>query len=292
MDKQMYINRKTGERVEAKKGVRLWTVITSSGYKMYFSDKDFQEQYGEAMICPNYKTCKTECTRITLHIKNDFCSSVSDCGTFCIPYIHEEQKPADNKLQEPKEYDVDDESTFPICGTCNAQKDEPDVVKQIAKAIYDNVMVASTATGIELKFVDKAVEEILSIINQAGYVQLQADDKGLVNICQIVCGTDGCPSMHNLGICTVFSVEQLEEINKLLKAQKALGDSNNRDSKSYDASVIDGLVKDCDGLRQEKEEAVKKVKLHLYKIRDFLCPEIKTKQYAIDSIDELLEELK
>jgi hypothetical protein len=56
----MYINRKTGERVEVielknynEQGIGLisYGVYNSTGYIEY-SDADFREQYGEAMIMP------------------------------------------------------------------------------------------------------------------------------------------------------------------------------------------------------------------------------------------------
>ena len=110
----MYINRKDGTLVEAEirtdnyGGNPYWCITHNGKFVGFYTTADFEAQYGEAMICSN-KECKarTECGDSKPHIKN------SDCGAFCIPYIPEEQK----------EYDVDNEPVFPVCGTCNARKE-------------------------------------------------------------------------------------------------------------------------------------------------------------------------
>ena len=107
---------------------------------------------------------------------------------------------------------------------------------------------------------EEVAKSILIIIKQAGYYPLQADSEGLAK--NPYKGDAVYVRKNNGCFTTLFDAFEQGSI-----AQKAL----------------------CD---KEKEEAVKKVKLHLYKIRDFLCPEIKTKKYAIDSINELLEELE
>ena len=105
---------------------------------------------------------------------------------------------------------------------------------------------------------EEVTKSILIIIKQAGYYPLQADSEGLATNPY---SREAVYIRKDSGWVTLF-----DAFDRGIKAQKAL----------------------CD---KEKEEAVNKVKLHLYKIKDFLCPEIKTKQYAIDSINELLEAL-
>jgi hypothetical protein len=94
----MYINRKTGELVEAKYCIEdgFWDVEDLNGNRINtLNEPDFFAQYGEAMV----KTIGT------VHIKNECC----EMG-YCIPYI-------------PEEYDVDNEPTFPICGTCMCEEE-------------------------------------------------------------------------------------------------------------------------------------------------------------------------
>jgi hypothetical protein len=121
----MYINRVTGERVEAEfnKAAELWRVYNYATGKIIglFNDEDtlapnsFQSQYGQAMICPLYKTCELN----GCQYRKPF-ARVSgfpewrpkdDCPPF-VPYIHEE-----------KEYDVDKEPLFPVCGDCKKESD-------------------------------------------------------------------------------------------------------------------------------------------------------------------------
>ena len=113
----MYINRKDGTLVEAEKYYSIglkrdgWIVKTDNN-TLYIPAKDFQGQYGEAMICPLRKDCPIECIRKQPHPKSSLCSVPGCYGTSCVSYIPEEHK----------EYDIDNEPVFPICGTCNARK--------------------------------------------------------------------------------------------------------------------------------------------------------------------------
>ena len=113
----MYINRKDGTLVEAEKYYSIglkrdgWIVKTDNN-TLYIPVKDFQWQYGEAMICPLRKDCPIECIRKQPHPKSSLCSVPGCYGTSCVSYIPEEHK----------EYDIDNEPVFPICGTCNARK--------------------------------------------------------------------------------------------------------------------------------------------------------------------------
>jgi hypothetical protein len=141
----MYINRKTGERVDADWDVkdRKWQIAQTNGILIeVLTDKKFHEQYGEAMICPN-KECSQycECYKATPHICDYACdcSEAMSCPA-CIPYIPE-QKPKKDKLTEsfeqmmidtfnlkfvdvtPSQKQADEEPVFPVCGTCNARKD-------------------------------------------------------------------------------------------------------------------------------------------------------------------------
>lgn len=115
----MYINRKDGTLVEArfKYNIGFWKIYKSGNLVKELEDKDFREQYGEAVICPkkfsdsDMKKCnycpltKPHICQAERNTDKDF-----DCPA-CIPYI-------------PEEYDVDNEPTFPICGTCNYIKDK------------------------------------------------------------------------------------------------------------------------------------------------------------------------
>ena len=135
----MYINRKDGTLVEAEirtdnYGGNPYWCITHNGKQEFLNEPEFEKQYGEAMICPNYKTCKTECTRRTVHPKNDFCGAVSDCGTLCIPYIPEQKNTitfmgCTSTISAKHKYDVDNEPVFPVCGTCNARKEQSNLSK-------------------------------------------------------------------------------------------------------------------------------------------------------------------
>lgn len=97
----MYINRKDGTLVEArfKYNIGFWKIYKSGNLVKELEDKDFQEQYVEAVVNPKDKSNY-------IHGKMCTCELVG-----CIPYI-------------PEEYDVDNEPTFPICGTCNYIKDK------------------------------------------------------------------------------------------------------------------------------------------------------------------------
>jgi hypothetical protein len=153
-----------------------------------------------------------------------------------------------------------------------------------------------------LEYLSECANEII----QAGYYPIQADNKGLAE-------NPYKPSpINNFNV----GIQMLHDgFDEGRKAQKALCDKEYRDKireyianfKATDNTAIDNILEVCaryemllkwieevelPKAKREKEEAVNKVKLHLYKIRDFLCPEIKTKKYAIDSINELLEELK
>lgn len=128
----MYINRKTGELIHEQtlKELKLW------------EDKDFQEQYGEAMIClVDKRDCGLLC-------KGEHCgihSKLIDCGITCedkkypcIPYI-------------PEEYDVDNEPTFPICGTCNYIKD-----KNLEQSNFPKIVCLCGSTRFKEQFFDTA----------------------------------------------------------------------------------------------------------------------------------------
>lgn len=91
----MYINRKTGELVEAKhdRTFNWWRIYTDDiNYASYAcSDTYFQSQYGQAMLCPD-KSCI--CYHKNLHTIED-CQKDTKADTkcpSCIPYIPEEQK--------------------------------------------------------------------------------------------------------------------------------------------------------------------------------------------------------
>jgi hypothetical protein len=102
----MYINRKDGTRVEAKQAAAKWRwylyKITGEYIDWVHNDL-FRLEYGQAMICSN-KECDiyTECEESKPHLK-------LNCGFFCIPYVPE------------KNYDVDKEPLFPVCGDCKKE---------------------------------------------------------------------------------------------------------------------------------------------------------------------------
>jgi hypothetical protein len=93
----MYINRKDGTLVEAEKYYSIglkrdgWIVKTDNN-TLYIPAKDFQGQYGEAMICPLRKDCPVECIRKHPHPKSSLCSVQGCYGGSCIPYIPEHKK--------------------------------------------------------------------------------------------------------------------------------------------------------------------------------------------------------
>ena len=123
----MYINRKDETRVEAQ---HIYGNCPHCGHKTncdYYqfapigvdfesnydvlNSVEFESQYGKAMICLDGKKDYCEgCNSRDIHIEENFCAYTDNDCPKCIPYIPEEQK-------------VDNEPTFPICGTCNAQKD-------------------------------------------------------------------------------------------------------------------------------------------------------------------------
>jgi len=80
-------------------------------------------------------------------------------------------------------------------------------------------------------------KQILSIIEQAGYYPIQADSEGLVDICNVLCGGQ-CADNIELKLCAKFSTKQLEDINNLLKAQKALDDKRIEQINSTDKIEI------------------------------------------------------
>jgi hypothetical protein len=101
----MYINRKTGERVDADWDVkdRKWQIAQTNGILIeVLTDKKFHEQYGEAMICPN-KECSQycECYKATPHICDYACdcSEAMSCPA-CIPYVPEKQSEPESDLGE------------------------------------------------------------------------------------------------------------------------------------------------------------------------------------------------
>ncbi len=96
----MYINRKTGERVDADWDVkdRKWQIAQTNGILIeVLTDKKFHEQYGEAMICPN-KECSQycECYKATPHICDYACdcSEAMSCPA-CIRYTGEQEEQSD-----------------------------------------------------------------------------------------------------------------------------------------------------------------------------------------------------
>jgi hypothetical protein len=107
----MYINRKTGERVEVKRvDEHIMAVNDGNDGWLSITMANFNEQYGEAMICQHKCPDLSDCggNHNIPHIKNRWCAE--GCfGYPCIPYI-------------PKQK-ADNEPVFPVCGTCNAQKD-------------------------------------------------------------------------------------------------------------------------------------------------------------------------
>jgi len=84
-------------------------------------------------------------------------------------------------------------------------------------------------------------KQILSIIEQAGYYPIQADSEGLVDICNVLCGGQ-CADNIELKLCAKFSTKQLEDINNLLKAQKALDDNRAKKEKRELVNILKDLV--------------------------------------------------
>ena len=88
----------------------------------------------------------------------------------------------DKQEVSEKEYDVDNEPVFPVCGTCNAQKDltkgelkfydKPDVAEHINNSI-NKWWCADNCTCCR----EEATKEILSIIEQEKEEALSARDK-------------------------------------------------------------------------------------------------------------------
>lgn len=138
-----YINKKTNKLVQAiweedvnGKDYGCWFVYKDGRKIGYLKDADFQSQYGEAMV--NNPMIPADDKP---HIKDKFCDNLG-----CIPYI-------------PEQKQADEEPVFPICGTCNAQKDsKPD----------------SSLLLPEMKAVEKAIE-LQKYSEDEGYVLMPAD---------------------------------------------------------------------------------------------------------------------
>ena len=164
----MYINRKDGTLVEAEKYYSIglkrdgWIVKTDNN-TLYIPVKDFQWQYGEAMICPLRKDCPIECIRKQPHPKSSLCSVPGCYGTSCVSYIPEEHK----------EYDIDNEPVFPNCGTCNARKNLDDKrIEQINSTDKIEIFIDGKKTVFVRE--GKKEEEITSllrkIVGQNGWI--------------------------------------------------------------------------------------------------------------------------
>jgi hypothetical protein len=161
----MYINRKTGEKVEAKfnKVTKLWDVIgenTTAYWSRHVPDSMFQAQYGLAMICPD-KRCEdwgdeVECEDGVIHLLNESCNRGVWCPK-CIPYIPEQNgierfgETLDKRLKElnpqQKKYDVDNEPTFPICGTCMCEEEQTSqIIARATKEVEELISIGEKMT--------------------------------------------------------------------------------------------------------------------------------------------------
>jgi hypothetical protein len=109
----MYINRKDGTLVEArfKYNIGFWKIYKSGNLVKELEDKDFREQYGEAMICPD-KECKVKlgkdpCPESLPHICIDKSVIMQEppdgmgCPA-CIPYIPEQKDPDEGLEVRPE----------------------------------------------------------------------------------------------------------------------------------------------------------------------------------------------
>jgi hypothetical protein len=126
----MYINRKTGERVEVKRvDEHIMAVNDGNDGWLLITMANFNEQYGEAMICQHKCPDLSDCggNHNIPHIKNRWCAE--GCfGYPCIPYIPKQKNTitftgCTSTISAKHKYDVDNEPVFPNCGTCNARKD-------------------------------------------------------------------------------------------------------------------------------------------------------------------------
>lgn len=88
----MYINRKDGTLVEAKLCHYVYEVLDDKGDIKVLSIKDFQAQYGEAMV--NNPMIPSDDKP---HIKDKFCDNLG-----CIPYIPKQKQGNADELQMPK----------------------------------------------------------------------------------------------------------------------------------------------------------------------------------------------
>jgi hypothetical protein len=98
----MYIDRKTEERVEAKQhDENIMAVKTGNGEWILMTIANFNEQYGEAMICPD-TNCRwnkyNSCEHNKPHIKAK-CDEAGHCPA-CIPYVPEKQSEPESDLGE------------------------------------------------------------------------------------------------------------------------------------------------------------------------------------------------
>ena len=122
----MYINKKTGELVEAKLVDEHILAVRSGDYW----ELKMAGEYGEAMICQNKDKCEIYlCPEQKIHSMDKRCNDPClDYKQVCIPYVHEQKNTitftgCTSTISAKHKYDVDNEPVFPVCGTCNARKE-------------------------------------------------------------------------------------------------------------------------------------------------------------------------
>jgi hypothetical protein len=181
MDKQMYINRKDGTLVEAEirtdnYGGNPYWCITHNGKQEFLNEPEFEAQYGEAMICPD-KVCYRfgMCNGSQPHLCSKHQNAYNYHCPKCIPYIPEEQK-------------ADNEPTFPICGTCNARKEQSNLSKLMLTSEQLNEVV--------WRYTDKenqtyALGTIIKEIAKAQISHLAKPDMGIYKKISTTCPTCG-----------------------------------------------------------------------------------------------------